>query len=259
MGTHAAKERLLQRLREIANEVSRREGALALLGLGSVGLERERLDQYSDLDFFVIVEPGYKARFIEDLDWLNAIRPVAYSFQNTVDGHKALYDDGVFCEFAVFEPEELQHIPFEQGQVEWSRDGFDPAGLVPPPRPAEFGAGDEAFLLGELLTNLYVGLARYARGERLSAFFFVQHHAVVRLISLLETWDEPADVTADDFSNERRFEQRLPQHAALISAVTPGYEDTLAAAERMLDFVETRVQPNAQISAEIRRYLTSLG
>jgi hypothetical protein len=62
-----------------------------LLALGSAGLERQRLDRYSDLDFFVIVAQGYKVHYIESLDWL-------------ADGHKALMTDGIFCEFAVFEP-----------------------------------------------------------------------------------------------------------------------------------------------------------
>jgi len=55
-------EKLLKRLDDIGQELSKRPGALALIGLGSVGLERERLDTFSDLDFFVIVQAGYKAQ-----------------------------------------------------------------------------------------------------------------------------------------------------------------------------------------------------
>ena len=222
-----------------------------MLGLGSVGRETDRLDQYSDLDFFVVVESGYKAHFIGSLDWLAAIRPLAYSFRNTVDGHKALSDDGVFCEFAVFEPGELLSIPFDHGRTVWHRDGFDTSLLAPPPRAPEFGEGNEEFLLGELLTNLYVGLGRYARGEKLSACFFVQHHAVVRLIALLEVWGEAGESVRDEFSNERRFEWRFGRHAALIESVTPGYRQTPAAAQKMLEFVETRVDVSAPIRREI--------
>ena len=55
---------------EIGAALARRDDALALLGLGSVGLETARLDRWSDLDFFAIVAPGAKARYIERLDWL---------------------------------------------------------------------------------------------------------------------------------------------------------------------------------------------
>ena len=46
-----------------------------------------------------------KSRVPEHLDWLAAA--AAYAFQNTADGYKVLYEDGIFCEYAVFEPREL--------------------------------------------------------------------------------------------------------------------------------------------------------
>ncbi len=108
---------LLNRLDEIGQSLAQSGHALALLGLGSVGDELHRLDEYSDLDFFAIVEPGYKRRYIENLDWLSTLCPIAYHFQNTHDGHKLLFADGIFCEFAVFEPQELQSIPFAAGRI----------------------------------------------------------------------------------------------------------------------------------------------
>ena len=51
-------ELLLQRLDEIGQSLKDSKQALALLALGSCATERERLDQYSDLDFFVIVKDG---------------------------------------------------------------------------------------------------------------------------------------------------------------------------------------------------------
>ncbi len=49
---------LLKRLDEIGLSLERSGHGLALLGLGSVGLELDRIDAYSDLDFFAIVEAG---------------------------------------------------------------------------------------------------------------------------------------------------------------------------------------------------------
>ncbi|MFD1903107.1 hypothetical protein ACFSQ7_01575 [Paenibacillus rhizoplanae] len=48
--------------------------------MGSVGVELERMDEYSDLDFFVIVEAGQKKRYIDRLDWLEETYPLAYAF-----------------------------------------------------------------------------------------------------------------------------------------------------------------------------------
>src|SRR5687767_10210768 len=105
------RELLLKRLAEIGDSLSKNENALALLGLGSVGIELERLDEYSDLDFFVIVRPGYKQQFIDDLSWLSAVCPIAYCFKNTIDGYKLMFSDGIFCEMALFEEAELAKIP----------------------------------------------------------------------------------------------------------------------------------------------------
>ena len=51
---------LLERLNAIGQSVAGTSAGLAVLGLGSVGSEPDRLDNYSDLDFFVIVRPGCK-------------------------------------------------------------------------------------------------------------------------------------------------------------------------------------------------------
>jgi hypothetical protein len=74
---------LLQRLDAIGQALRDSGQGLALLGLGSVGLETARIDTWSDLDFFAIVEPGSKARYLHRLDWLAAARPLAWHFQNT--------------------------------------------------------------------------------------------------------------------------------------------------------------------------------
>ena len=118
-------ELLKQRLQEIARSLAATDHALALIGLGSAGAEQVRMDIYSDLDFFAIVQENHKAAFIGDLSWLSTIHPIVYTFQNTADGFKLLYEDGVFCEFAVFEPQELAHIPFTAAKLIWADASFD--------------------------------------------------------------------------------------------------------------------------------------
>ena len=110
---------LIDRLSAIGRSLEDSGHGLALIGLGSVGLERDRLDEFSDLDFFAVVADGWKLRFIDDLSWLSRIAPIAYSFRNTADGHKLLFSDGVFCEFAVFETQELAAVSFAPGRVIW--------------------------------------------------------------------------------------------------------------------------------------------
>ena len=124
-------ERLIDRLQAIAQSIRETNRGLALLALGSCGLERDRLDEFSDLDFFVIVEDGYKEEFINCLDWLSNVSRIAFSYQNTVDGHKVMFEDGIFCEFAVFERDELKNIPFSEGKIVWKKDDFDDTVCLP--------------------------------------------------------------------------------------------------------------------------------
>ncbi len=65
---------LLERLDAIGESLRTSGNALALLGLGSVGTETARLDAYSDLDFFAIVREGFKAHYIDHLDWLSSVQ-----------------------------------------------------------------------------------------------------------------------------------------------------------------------------------------
>jgi len=242
---------LLDRLDRIGGALRESGHALALIGLGSVGLERERLDEWSDLDFFAVVEPGWKARFIDRLDWLAAARPLAWQFRNTGDGYKALMDDGVFCEFAVFEPQELANIPFAPGRVVWKRAGVDDTIAVPRRGMPAPRSTDETWIVGEALSCLFVGLQRWHRGERLSAARFVQGHAVDRLIELDALRSHPG--TGDPFDAARRLELRQPRLAAELSRLVPGYDRTPLAALAMLDALAARgALLNEAILARIR-------
>ena len=169
-------ELLLQRLDDIGQSLKDSRQALALLALGSCGSERERLDQYSDLDFFVIVKDGYKQAYIQDLTWLSNLEPIAFHYQNTVDGHKVLFEDDVFCEFAIFEAHELVNIPFAEGKIIWKEVGFDGTICQPQRLPSKENR-DREWLLGEILCNLYIGLGRYQRGEKLAAYDFIQNRS----------------------------------------------------------------------------------
>src|SRR5262245_33714739 len=220
----AAARHLQNRLLAIANELASRSDALALLALGSVGRDIERLDEWSDLDFFVFVRDGAKWRYIDDLSWLAAAHPVAWHFRNTRDGCKALLADGVFCEFAVFELHELQNIPYSPGRFVWRREEVDET-LAAPRRPLP-GRSDVPWLIGEALSNLLVGLQRYARGEKLAAMRMVQVHALDRVLELLEHDAAASLERRDPFNVDRRVEQRLPHAKANLAKWAPGYQGT---------------------------------
>lgn len=245
-------ELLLTRLEDLKRVVENDPDGLALLGLGSAGLDRNRLDDWSDLDFFVIVKPGAKQRFLDQPQWLDLAHPVSYLFRNTVDGFKLLFADGVFGEMAVFEPEELQKIPFAQGAVLWSRPGFDISLLEPKSMQGRLPETvDVDHAVGELLTCLYVGLCRFHRGETLSAWRFVQVYCLDRVMELSSVWLPCADGQSDIFNRDRRAEQRHPELSALLETILTGYRDTPRSALAILEWVSSFTTINPAIRDEI--------
>ncbi len=64
-------ERLLERLQALGNTIADSGQGLALIGLGSVGIEVQRLDAWSDLDFFVIARPGSRDLTFKQIAFLH--------------------------------------------------------------------------------------------------------------------------------------------------------------------------------------------
>jgi lincosamide nucleotidyltransferase B/F len=246
---------LEERLASLARELSTHADALALLTLGSVGTETERMDAWSDLDFFVIVRDGTKRAFIENIDWLAAAHPLAWHFQNTVDGHKVLMTDGVFCEFAIFEIHELGSIPYAPGRFVWHRSEVDeslatPKLALPAPR-------DSSWLVGEALSNLIVGLQRHARGERLAAMRMIQVYALDRVLEFLELQQSASEdplAARDVFNVDRRVELRSPQVTRALPRWAGGYEETVSAALALLAALDER----EVVPVAIREHINTL-
>ncbi len=245
---------LLSRLQDLGRVLDKDPDGLALLGLGSAGLERNRLDQWSDLDFFAIVKPGAKKRFLDEPRWLDLAHPVAYLFRNTADGFKLLFADGVFGEMAVFEPEELRDIPFAEGAVIWARPGFELSTLNPQSKSGRLPEKiDVDHAVGELLTCLYVGLCRYHRGETLSGWRFVQGYCLDRILELSSVWLPGVDSQSDLYNRDRRVERRHPEIIPLLEKVLTGYRDTPRSALAILEWVSGFTVVNQAMKDEIVR------
>jgi hypothetical protein len=245
-------QRLLQRLDDLGAVLARRGDALGLIGLGSVGLDLDRLDEHSDMDFFVVVDDGAKQRYLDSIDWLEALGPVDFSFPNSVDGRKVLFSDGLFAEYAVFTLEELRAASFPPGRLVWARGdapaGLERSGRMPGPSPYD----DPEYQVNEALTNLYVGLHRDARGERLAATRLIQQHAVDRLLTFLEL-TTPGSARQDAFALERGAERRFGQDVLPLSSIVLGYDRNGEAAVAILDWLEARAHVDRTLAAEIRR------
>jgi hypothetical protein len=245
-------ERLLQRLDDLGDVLARRGDAIALIGLGSVGADLERLDDHSDLDFFVAVEDDARQRYLGSIDWLEELGPVAFSFANTADGRKVLFRDGLYAEYAVFTLDGLASCASPAGRVVWQRADAPP-GLEAPrhlPRPSPYESVQ--WQASEALTNLYVGLHRYARGETLSATRLIQVHAVDRVLTIagLHAGGAGRDVFAVERRAERRFGDGVP-----LAAMVRGYDGNREAALTILAWLEANASVDRVLADAIRELI----
>lgn len=231
------KKVLLERLDQIALSLQDTKKACALLGFGSVGIETDRMDEYSDLDFLVVAKKGYKKDLIDSLEWLSSIAPIGYFFMNTKDGFKLFFSDGIYCEFGVLEKEEMTGVPHSEGRVIWSEEGFD-INIRLANKNCEYESADLNWSVGEILTNLYVGLCRYARGEKLTAAKFIQSYALDQLLSCSHAFIIENLYFKDVFQNDRRYEMRYPILADQLTDMMQGYEKSPESALAILKVTE---------------------
>jgi hypothetical protein len=246
----------LRRLDHLAEHLSRDAGVQAVLGLGSAGVETGRFDEHSDIDFFLVVDDAEtKSRYLAQPAWLGGFGgQVAYSFVNDRNGRKALFDDGLFVEYAIFTPPELASLPFAGARVVWSRPAFV---LPPTNRPPVASIDTVEFHVNEALTNLYVGLHRHLRGEDLTAMRFIQVYAVDRILALVRLSPTTVLDQPDPFEATRRIESAQPAAALPLADMVPGYAHNVHAARRTLAWLTEHYETHPAIVAAIRQLIGS--
>ncbi|MCI0708859.1 MAG: aminoglycoside 6-adenylyltransferase [Chloroflexi bacterium] len=225
--------RLLENLRDDKR-------VLGVVALGSMA-NVVRRDQYSDHDFFVIVQPSTQSFFRGQLDWLPDSDSIVLQFQETAHGLKVMYDSGHLIEFAVFDLDELMISKANDYRI--LLDKADIANrmqqVVSHSTPPQYNYLNE-FL--HFLSLLQVGAGRYWRGEQLSGHLFIKSHALQHLLPVL-THYLPADNQhkLDNLDSFRRFEQVYPEIGqALAKALLKSPPD---AALEMLTVCEEYVKP----------------
>jgi hypothetical protein len=233
----------------LGKRISQERRVQCLLGLGSMS-QTERMDEFSDMDFFLIVEKGTKKDYLDNLDWL-AIHPIDYAFKNTIDGYQVLFANGVFAEFAVFEPNEMARIGFTKGKIIYKRSDFD-LSIVEPRLAPKKEPLDIDHSVNEALTNLYIGVLRELRGETAAAMTCIQTHAAHHVMRLFEAVYQPLSKQDDPYAIERRIEKKYQEARQLLKGLKPGYERNLEAARYALGFLETNFKPDPAMVKAIK-------
>ena len=189
-----------------------------VLGLVAVGSMASGPDAWSDHDVLVIAEPGATEGLRADPTWLPHHERLVLHFRETAHGMKAVYDDGHLVEFAVFAPDEISQALLNRTRVLLDRADVKArvaATVAGTPDRIPEAAHSDAYLEGQLLTALLVGVQRHRRGEHLSGLDFVHRFALRHFLVLLarhvET-DRPE--VKDDLNPFRRVELAHPDVGA---------------------------------------------
>lgn len=112
--------------------------------------------------------------------------------------------------------------------------------------------------MNEALTCIYVGLCRYARGEKLSGTRFIQNFAVDLLIASANHFEEENVDFVDAFQHERRFETRFEAFSRWLPSMIQGYDKTPESACEILAFIETHTTVNSVLKSEILKLIREI-
>lgn len=191
---------------------------LGLIALGSMAEVNRLPDDWSDHDFFVITPPGEQEDFRQNLGWLPDYESIVLSIRETAHGLKVLYDFGHLLEFAIFDIHELSQVDINDYRVLIDRADLMPIVVNIAKRPVQ-SSFDATKQFTMVISLIYVGMGRYARGERLSAHAFIKNHLLHHLLSLLAHLLDGDVSHLDNLDAFRRFEQVYPDVGAEISRI----------------------------------------
>jgi hypothetical protein len=235
---------------------------IGLIALGSMAQQDYQPDEFSDHDFFVVTIDGEQEQFRQRFDWLPDRDQIVYTFRETQHGVKILYGSGHLLEYAVFDQEELflakvnrYRVLLDKSTIAEDLATIEKASVSAPPDPN--------FLFGNFITHLFVGVGRYARGEKLSGYQFVQGFAINDLLQLIPLFIEsPQQSKLDNLNANRRFELVYPEFGAELNRIM--VLDSVTAAGALLDLAEAILKPYLtdypdEAVKVVREYIARLG
>lgn len=247
----------------LKNTLAADERVLALVAIGSLA-KPERIDHWSDHDFWVITTTAAQTDFLSDISWLPNHTAIVLALRPAQQYYTILYRTGHIAEFAVFGLHDLSRGRLSQYQMLFDKQEVAPhIHSIASHVQQEWHDSDNAeATFSHFLITLCTGAARAARGEQLSASTYIFQYAVDALLKLITHHQPPQQHDlVDPFDSRRRFEQIYPEISAALLPVLA--RPPIEAAQQLLDLAERlftngaiAVAPQALIST--RSYLQRL-
>lgn len=229
----------------LAAGVRGREGLTGLVLLGSASDDgATRRDDWSDHDFFALIEEGRGAEVRPDLSWLPDQHRLVLTAREGEIGFVAVYDDGHVLEFALSDATELAGAVADDATVVIDDADGTAAALIERARlraeaADRFDPANDARLV---LVKLLIGVGRVRRGEVLVGGQFIRQWAVQHLVRAIRgRFAEASTSLRDTIDPVRRFERDFPEWGARIAdAVAQSAED---AARDLFAFTREVLEP----------------
>ncbi|NYE19217.1 hypothetical protein [Microbacterium immunditiarum] len=206
----------------LAEGVRARDGLIGLVLLGSASDEASaRRDEWSDHDFFAIVEDGRGAQVRPDLSWLPDREHIVLTAREGEIGFVAVYDDGHVFEFAFSEAGELAGAAAGDATVVVDDERGTTTELIERARARadaadRFDPANDARLV---LVKLLIGVGRVRRGEVLNGGQLIRQWAVQHLVRAIRgRFAAASGPLRDTIDPVRRFERDFPEWGVRITA-----------------------------------------
>jgi len=256
-------EQFLRFTHTLEHTLAADERVLALVAIGSLA-HPERIDRWSDHDFWVITTTAAQTDFLTDLSWLPDHLSIALTLRPAEQYYTELYASGHIAEFAVFGPHDLSRGRLTHYRMLFDKDDITTriqtiATNIQQEQESGYNA---SATFGHFLIALCTGTGRAARGEWLSASTYIFQYALDALLTLITHHVPPQRPDlSDPFDPRRRFEQIYPDlSTTLIHMLTL---PPAIAARHMLDVAEQLFPEGAialapQALSATRTYLQAL-
>lgn len=213
-------------LDELAATARADDRIIGLVLLGSTA-EPERVDQWSDHDFFLVTHDGRQEELRQEISWLPRHHELAFTVRETAHGLKAVYRDGHVLEYAVFDLAELAGCAVNHWQVVYGDDAVRGATLAAVKTAGPIDPSREWSLF---LALILIAVGRARRGELLAAGQGIRSYAVSHLLRMMSA--DVDDARLDFFDPTRRAEQVHGQWGEDIAAAVA--QEPEQAAQRLL-------------------------
>lgn len=196
------------------------EDVLGLVLVGSAA-DTERVDEWSDHDFFLIVKVGVGEAMRKDLSWLPNHEDVVIAARETAHGLKVVYRNGHVLEFAVFEDPELELASVNYWAVPVDKTNI--TSRVQALEAKTHGAPfEEEKEWGLFLALILIAVGRARRGEVLIAGQAIRSYYLKHVLGFVRDRRRPIAGTEgleDNLDRFRRFERQYPDEAVRIENI----------------------------------------